>query len=243
LNNPNVERTLQKLLTEAAITLPDLRIARNADAVSHGRHIFAVAETLNTLDDLSKAVAKNNDLKRAVDKLVSSVRRTKKLKFLGYTVLFTVASITAYDIYSKCVEISRNGTGCFLYYTRGNEIKKCKVSPYSCLYGNKGDLCPELLLTDEIARCSDCQHDSNRQKPCLHCHHEDDLNKNLDENHVLRCESPDPMDVLLEGVHQTIDGIAAAGSRTFSAITHWFGFGLMCIGIIVAIIILINIRY
>lgn len=236
LDNPGVKQALQKILSEAATTLPDLKVLHNVNAVTKGRKIFLLTDKASSASELSRLVAKNNQLKNIVDKLVLSVNRTKKIKFLGYTILIGAAAVTAYDIYQTCAEISANGTGCFIYYTAGGEIKKCKISPYSCLHATQGTLCSLPLLTNEMISCTDCQISDNKKKECIHCNNEDPYNEMLGEHQMLRCESPDPIDVLLEGIHQTIDGIISVGGNITSSLFNKFWVILMAILLIFIVI-------
>lgn len=238
LKNLQVRATVNKLLLDARRTLPDFRFARNAELVDSAAKGFNVnPKILKNADDLALAAAANPKLNDAVTKLLKRAKSGKTITAFGVTVLFG-ATVTAAVVFDRMTKLAEEYTGCIAYWTDQNgNIRKCKVSQYSCKFGSKGETCLANVLPAAIVDNQDCQKADNKNKICIHCDETDKLNTDLPENMVLKCEEKSAGDMLLETVGNTLGDVWGGVSNTFSTL---FIIGAIFIVIVIVLVVVIN---
>lgn len=236
-----VRNTVNSLLLESRLTLPDFQIQR-------GVRLFETAKTATSLDtkivrnaeQLESAVSKNSKLATGVKALYKRVNVTKTLKFLGWTAVITGAGVITYQtIYKKLEELAADQTGCFAYWqSSGSVLRRCKVSSYSCRSPNSSkEPCITGVLPKEILENKDCLAEANKDKICLHCDAQDELNANLPEHVTLRCEEKTVGDLVLETITETVGNVWSGAGSLFS---NLFIYGAIFLVIIIVLVVVIN---
>lgn len=237
LENSTVRNTVSRALQEARTTLPDFKYARNVESIASAKRVLKVGDTtINTVDGLSTLATKNRSFKSAMNKLTVFVKRQKKMRLFGYTLLFSAAVITPIVIYQRAVEEAEKLSGCFLYYaTSSGGFEKCKISRYSCANGSKGMLCSAELMTPAMRDNTDCQ--NNPKEECLHCDVDDEINADIGEDQKLVCEHPTALDIIIDSITNTVgdvwSGLTGIGGNLLK-------YGAIIIGVLFLIVIAFN---
>lgn len=231
LKIPSTRLTIDRVLRDAVIELPDARIndfVAKRNRVMKTTKLNEQRNSLNTADDVKKFVEGNADVKRLAEAAVKSSKRTGFVKMFGYSVAIAATTFGLAELYQYCVTEAKNATGCFLYTKRGNEVSKCKIGYLSCKYGSGKNLCNSLncadgkngvtcLPDDDKTTCADktipCEKfcDSNNVDPHL----------KLGDNQVLKCEEKKPADILGEVLASVGESVGSFVSGGIAGILKW----------------------
>lgn len=233
LSTPAIQRSVRKVLGDAASELPDARILAATEQLRQTKSKYKLnSKTFNSADDMDNFVKSNPELSSSVNKVVKEAKRTGKLKMFGYTAAVTAASFTAYALYEFCVKEAARNTGCFLFTKTGDQIIKCKVGSLSCKYPVDGKLCNEsdtsVIVTDNRTDCLDKNVDCENGK----CN--SDNYKNLKENQVLRCESKTAADILAESINSIGAGASSLITGAVGGILKW---GLIILVVLAVVVV------
>lgn len=217
--NPAVRNVLESFATDARRTLPDLPVASNDARLAGLRRRVRATDPVDTVDGLESIVARDNELARAIDRRVREIARTRRVKFVGYTLAISVGvAVTVGLLFEIAAAVARRSNGCFLY--RGGtyaSLNKCKLRAFSC---NTRDAplpegvewCSQTVdLPPQLFDVNACM--GNDGSECIHCDMDETDESSLNwayvdllpEDALVRCEHRDALDALGEILGDLID--------------------------------------
>lgn len=244
LASSSVQRSVRKVLDDAAASLPDSGVLRADTSLKRTKLKLGMGDVgknnFNTVAELESFVKKNPELESAVNKVVTNSKRTGYLKMFGYSVAVSGGVVTAALIYDKLLTESKNSTGCFSYTKTGNEIVKCKISQYSCKHPKDGKLCASVDLPASIVNdATGCTGD-NAGKECDETRCKSENFTDLKDNQVIRCESKTVSDVLGEAINSVGAGASSFVTGAIGSIFIWLA---IAVGVIAGIVVIVKVVF
>lgn len=248
LRVPSARLAIDRVLRDAVNELPDARIndfTAKKNKIMTRTKLNDQRDTMKTADDVKKFVESNPEVKRLAESAVKSSKRTGFVKMFGYSVAIAAATFGLAELYEYCVTEAQNGTGCFMYTKRNNEVSKCKIGYLSCKYSSGKNLCNSLncasgktgvtcLPDDDKTTCADktlsCEKGCNSDNV--------DANLKLGDNQVLKCEEKKPADILGEVIASVGDTVGSFVQGGIMGILKW-----MLIVFLVIVVIFVVFKY
>lgn len=245
LKVPSTRLAIQRVLREAANELPDARIndfVSKRNKIMKNTKLSEKVDTIKTAEDMKVYVDASPELSRMVNSVVKNAKRTGFIKMFGFSVAISAATFGLTQLYNYCVSEAQNGSGCFMYTKRGNEVTKCKIGYLSCKYANAKNLCNSLNCTDNKTGVT-CLPDDNKticsdktQLCDKYCDSNNvDPNLKLADNQVLKCEEKKPAEVLGEAIAASADAIGSLISGGIGSLLKWGLIGLLIIVVITVV--------
>lgn len=244
LASSGVQRSVRKVLDDAAASLPDSGVLKADTALKRTKLKYGMGEVgknnFTTVAELDTFVKKNPELEGAVNKVVTNTKRTGYLKMFGYSVAISGGVVTAALIYDKLLTESKNSSGCFSYTKTGNEVVKCKVSKYSCKHPKDGKLCADVDLPASIVNDTTACTGDNANKECDESRCNSDNFTDLKDNQILRCESKTVSDVLGEAINAVGAGATSFVTGALGSIFIWLA---IAVGVIAGIVVIVKVIF
>lgn len=241
LQNRAVRNTINGLLDESRRTLPDFRVRQNLETLDAASTLTGLnLKSLKSAADLDTAVKANRTLGQKVEALARRVNVTKTIKFLGFSIAVGAAGAIGYEyLYKKMEELAAQNSGCFAYwYNNEKNIRKCKVTSYSCKTGAKTDMpCLSGVLPASIIENKECSDADNKNLICIHCQNDDPKNNELPDHVMLRCEEKSAGDMLVEAITETIGNV---WTGVTSGLGNIFLYGAILLVVIIVLVIIVN---
>lgn len=241
LKVPSARLAIDRVLRDATNELPDARVAdfvARRNKTMKSTKLSDQIDSLKTTDDVKKFVESNPDVSRLADKVVKSSKRTGFVKMFGYSVAIAATTFGLAELYDYCVTEAKNGTGCFMYTKRNNDVTKCKIGYLSCKYATGKNLCNSLNCTDGKTGVSCLPDDdkttcADKTLLCEKCDSNNpDPNLKLADNQILKCEEKKPAEILGEAIAAVTDTV---GSFIGSGIGNVLKWGLIIIAVLLVI--------